>query len=278
MMSMSVEDWRSLLVAVSVVNVLAWTLAGVLLWWRRSDPAHVGVFTTRRTLLLLSAGYVLGCAYRSWWPVYDIPRLVVVDSWLSSIVLGRSVATVAELCFVTQCALLLRAAGHAADGAGTFARAAAYALVPMALLAETCSWYSVLSTSNLGHVFEEALWGLGAALWTAGLLSLWPACAPQGRRLLALCAVVGTAYVAYMFAHDVPMYLARWLADEAAGRTYLDLAHGFEDVMERWTVSTHWGDWHSEVRWMTLYFSVAVWLSIALVHLPLPARGRASAS
>jgi hypothetical protein len=31
-------------------------------------------------------------------------------------------------------------------------------------------------------------------------------------------------------------------------------------------------DWKSEVAWMTLYFSVAVWLSIALVHAPLPKR------
>jgi hypothetical protein len=33
-------------------------------------------------------------------------------------------------------------------------------------------------------------------------------------------------------------------------------------------VSYRWEDWKSEIPWMTLYFSVAVWISIALVHVP----------
>ncbi|HXC39286.1 MAG TPA: hypothetical protein VN667_10095, partial [Burkholderiales bacterium] len=36
----------------------------------------------------------------------------------------------------------------------------------------------------------------------------------------------------------------------------------------RLVVSHRWSDWKSEVTWMSLYFSVAVWLSIALVHAP----------
>ncbi|MBI5716059.1 MAG: hypothetical protein HZC37_00020 [Burkholderiales bacterium] len=265
------EGWRALLIAISFVNVLAWASAAAwLLLRKRAGGAPPGMFSLRRTLLLLSAGYVFGCAWRSWWPVYDIPRVVMVDAWMSSVVVGRSVATVAELCFVAQCALLLRAAGASIDS--RFARLAAALLLPMAGVAETCSWYSVLSTSNLGHVFEEALWGGGAALWTAAMLALWPRSAPRARALLALCATVGTVYVGYMFAFDVPMYWARWLADEAAGRPYLALGQGLADVAGRWTVSTSWQHWRSEVAWMTLYFSVAVWLSIGLVHLPLPAR------
>jgi len=49
------------------------------------------------------------------------------------------------------------------------------------------------------------------------------------------------------------------------------------DVSGRWVVSHRWEDWKSEVAWMTLYFSVAVWLSIALVHAPLPRRRTVSA-
>ncbi|MBL8347555.1 MAG: hypothetical protein JNN03_19120 [Rubrivivax sp.] len=269
MLTESAEGWRTLLIAISLVNVLAWSAAAAVLLLRKgASPSPPEMPSLRRTLLLLSAGYVFGCAYRSFWPVYDIPRVVMVDTWMSSVLVGRSVATVAELCFVMQCALLLRAAGAVAGN--RFAGLVARLLLPMALVAETCSWYSVLSTSNLGHVFEESLWGLGAGLWTAGLLALWPSSTAPTRRLLMLCAVFGVAYVSYMFAVDVPMYWARWLADESAGRPYLDLAQGLADVSGRWTVSTSWHHWRGEVAWMTLYFSVAVWLSIALVHLPLP--------
>jgi hypothetical protein len=74
------------------------------------------------------------------------------------------------------------------------------------------------------------------------------------------------AYVLYMFCVDVPMYWARWLADEASGRQYLSLVNGVIDVSERRVISHRWEDWKSEMIWMSLYFSVAVWISISLIH------------
>ena len=76
-----------------------------------------------------------------------------------------------------------------------------------------------------------------------------------------------------MFLIDVPMYWSRWLADEASGRHYLSITQGLLDVSGRWVVSHSWDVWKNEIAWMSLYFSVAVWLSIALVHAPVLARG-----
>ena len=39
--------------------------------------------------------------------VCDVPRMCLFDSWFSSVIVGRSVATIAELCFVAQWSLLL---------------------------------------------------------------------------------------------------------------------------------------------------------------------------
>jgi hypothetical protein len=138
----------------------------------------------------------------------------------------------------------------------------------MIVLAETCSWYSVLTTSNIGHVIEESLWGLAAALLVASLLSLWPRVGVRVRPMLLAMALTGLAYVGFMFMVDVPMYWERWLADEASGRSYLSLGQGLQDTSGRWVVSHQWQVWKSEVLWMSLYFSVAVWLSIAFVHTP----------
>jgi hypothetical protein len=222
----------------------------------------------RRLQLILSAGYVAGCAYRSVWPVFDVQRLCLFDHWTSSVLVGRSVATVAELCFAVQWALMLRTASQA--GGSRLGRAAAASIVPMIVVAEICSWYSVLSTSNIGHVVEESLWGASAALFVAGLISLWPRCDRDMRPLMTLWAAAGVAYVGYMFMVDVPMYWSRWLADEAVGRHYLSLADGLADVSSHWVVSRRWSDWQSEVTWMTLYFSVAVWFSVALIHVSVP--------
>lgn len=264
-MSDHVIIWWMFLCAVSALNVLSWSLSAAALK-RRGGALDADVLVSRRLQLLLSAGYVFGCAFRSAFPVYDVPRICLFDFWLSSVVIGRSVATFAELCFVAQWALLLReiSRAHGSD-LGKFAAAA---MVPLIVVAETCSWYSVLTTSNLGHVVEESIWALTAMVLVGCLVAIWPRCDRALRPLFGILCVAGAAYAAYMLLVDVPMYWSRWLADEAGGRSYLSVSQGLLDVSVHRVVSHRWEDWQNEVVWMSLYFSVAVWFSIALVHAP----------
>jgi hypothetical protein len=257
--------WWALLGGVSVVNIAAWS-ASAALAHRHSSTLHPVARQAMRLQMLLSAGYVLGCAYRSAFPVYDVGRLVLVDSWLSSVVVGRSVATVAELCFAAQWAMMMR--GMAQSSGHRAGLQVARMVMPMIVLAEVCSWHAVLTTSNLGHVLEESLWGLCAATLVASLLLMWPRCSPALKPALAATAAIGVAYVLYMFNIDVPMYWARWQAEATFNRIPLTLAQGLADASGRWTVTHRWTDWQSEVVWMTMYFSVAVWLSIGLIQLP----------
>ncbi len=255
--------WWAFLCTVSAVNVAAWLASAAAVRRQcRSVPPELAV--TVALQLLLSAGYVAGCAWRSVFPVYDIQRQVLVDSGLSSVLVGRSVATVAELCFAAQWALL--AAGTARLTGSRFGRRVSRAIVPMIVVAEICSWHAVLTTANLGHVIEESLWGAAAALMVAAGLAQWSASSRAWKPFLAAWITAGLAYVAYMFGVDVPMYWARWLADESMGRPYLSLSQGLSDAAGRWVVTHRWEDWRSEVAWMSMYFSVAVWLSIATVH------------
>ncbi len=268
-MSQEVYLWWTLLVGVSCVNLLAWSWAARAL--RQRQSALPGpVYASRRLQLLFSAGYVLGCAYRSALPVFDVQRICLVDSWFSSVIVGRSVATIAELCFVAQWALLQREISQTTGSKA--GRAIALAVVPLIAIAETFSWYSVLTTSNIGHVIEESLWGVTAALLVANLLTNQQRLSPSVRPYLRAVCLVGVAYVLFMFSVDVPMYWERWVSDEGMGRQYLSLSQGFADASGRWIVSHDWSIWKTEVTWMTLYFSVAVWLSIAMVHAPIPKR------
>jgi hypothetical protein len=141
-------------------------------------------------------------------------------------------------------------------------------VVPLIAIAETFSWYSVLTTANIGHVVEESLWGVTAGLMVISLVAIRPRCTGRLRYVLDACCIAGIGYMAFMFVVDVPMYWSRWIADETAGRHYLSIAQGLSDVSGRWTVSHRWQDWQHEVPWMTLYFSVAVWFSVSLIHAP----------
>ena len=258
-------SWWWFLCSVAAVNMAAWSLSAVSLHRSRVDiSGHV--YRVRRLQLLLSAVYVSGCAFRSAFPVYDVPRLGLIDSWLSSVIVGRSVATLAEVSFVAQWALMLRETARATGS--RFGRIASLIVVPLIAIAETCSWYSVLTTSNLGHVAEESIWGFSAALMVASVISILPRCSASLRPVLVACCMAALAYVTFMFVIDVPMYWSRWLADEAVGRHYMSFAQGLHDVAVRRVVSHRWEDWKSEMVWMSLYFSVAVWISIGLIHAP----------
>jgi hypothetical protein len=265
MMTAGVMVWWVVLGILGACNIIAWSLSARALQRRRGTFA-AGDYALRRNLLWLSALYVAGCAYRSAFPVFDVPRIVLVNSFLSSVAMGRTVATIAELAFVAQWALLLRQSARTTGS--MVAKITSQALVPLIAIAECCSWYSVLTTSNLGHTAEESIWALAAAALVASVLAMWQRCQPRQRAVLAACGFAALVYLCYMVFVDVPMYAARWLADGQSGRHYLTVAEGFKDVATRWTVSYRWQDWRSEVVWMTLYFSVCVWISISLVHAP----------
>ena len=265
MMSVSVISWWSSLCAVGALNISAWCVSAVALN-RRQIVMSAESYNARRLQLLLSAVYVFGCAFRSAFPVFDVPRICLHDTWLSSVIVGRSIATVAELCFVGQWALMLREASRASGS--VVGKITSLAVVPLIALAETCSWYSVLTTSNLGHIAEESIWSLSAALMVTSMVVTWPRCRATRHPALVACCVAGVAYVAFMLLVDVPMYWSRWIADESIGRHYMSIAQGVHDVADRWVVSYRWEDWKSEVVWMSLYFSVAVWVSISLIHAP----------
>src|ERR1700692_1630625 len=147
-MSDGVVSWWSLLCAVAVLNILAWCMSAMAHTRRRAVIAPEA-YSAQRLQLQLSAVYVFGCAFRSVSPVFDIPRICLFNSWLSSVAVGRSVATCAELCFIAQWAVMLRATSRATGSmVGKFA---SRALLPLVALAELCSWYSVLTPSNIGH-------------------------------------------------------------------------------------------------------------------------------
>jgi hypothetical protein len=72
------------------------------------------------------------------------------------------------------------------------------------------------------------------------------------------------AYLAFLITVDVPMYLSRWRANLAEGNQLLGLIEGLRDVSTRWVRTHDIAHWKGEIAWMSLYFSGAVWASLAL--------------
>ena len=160
--------WWSGLCAAAAINIVAWMFAACGELKRRKAGMPADIHAVRVRLLWLAAIYVLGCGFRSVLPMLDVPRLCLHDTWISRIIVGRSVATIAELSFAAQLALLLRVASVAAGGG--LAAVASRLVVPLVLFAELCCWTAVLRGNYLMHALENSLWTLMAVLASAAFL------------------------------------------------------------------------------------------------------------
>ncbi|WP_315830824.1 hypothetical protein [Bradyrhizobium prioriisuperbiae] len=252
--------WWSLLTLVSGINIAVW----VLLYRRFSEPATGSLTGTPgiELMLLLCAAYVFGCAFRSFLPRADVQRICLFDTWLSSVVVGRSVATVAEVCFAAQWAMILHRLGTI-TGADTTVNAA-WMIVPLILIAECFSWHAVLTTKYIGNAIENSIWAVTFFIAGIGLCRLLPEFDGAVRAALIVTIVGIAGYLAFLMTVDVPMYLSRWRADVTDGSTPLTPLEGLRDVSTRWVVAHDLAAWKGEIAWMSLYFSLAVWSSLAL--------------
>lgn len=252
--------WWGLLTLVSGVNIAVWFL--LYRWLHEQPTGNLGSTSGIELMLLLCAGYVFGCAFRSLLPRADVQRICLFDHWLSSVVVGRSVATVAELCFAAQWAIILYQLGTM-TGADTTVNAA-WVIVPLIVIAECFSWYAVLTTHYLHNAIENSLWAVAFFIVGIGLCRLLPEFHGPVRVVLVISIVGIAAYLAFLMTVDVPMYLGRWRAEAGDGGKRLRLLEGLRDVSRRWVVTHDLAEWKDEIAWMSLYFSMAVWASLAL--------------
>jgi hypothetical protein len=252
--------WWGLLTLVSGVNIAAWFfLYGQL---HALPTGGLRSASGIELMLLLCAAYVFGCAFRSFLPRADVQRICLFDTWLSNVAVGRSVATVAEVCFAAQWAMILHQLGTITRSDTSLN--AAWVIVPLILIAECFSWYAVLTTNYLGNAIENSIWAVAFFIVGIGLCRLLPEFEGPVRLVLAI-AIIGIAgYLAFLMTVDVPMYLSRWRAGVADGSKLLKPLEGLRDVSTRWIVTHDLAAWKDEIAWMSLYFSAAVWASLAL--------------
>ncbi|MGQ3002444.1 MAG: hypothetical protein ACT6UH_22065 [Hydrogenophaga sp.] len=177
--------WRAMC-ALATLNVCLW-----LAVWYLAPVAgfHGGLQLT------LSGVYVLVCAYRSVFPRVDLERLVVVDTRLSNIFLGRAAATVAEICFAIQLGLLIHQLGVQAGL--PWVQSAAWVVPVFMVVAQGFCWHSVLTLNHITQAVESLLWAAGfswMAVTASGGRMGRPTCASS--RALAMSGSAGCAVAA----------------------------------------------------------------------------------
>jgi hypothetical protein len=260
-----VAIWWSFLIAVSSANIMLWLVLHRR--YRNTAIAPGRRILGLEVMVLLCAAYVFGCAFRSVLPRADVQRICLFDTWLSSVLVGRSVATIAELCFALQWAIVLHQLGRLTQS--DTVRRIARLVVPFIATAEICSWYAVITTSYLGNTMENSIWAVSFLLIAIALIRLVTDFHGTMRWAIGAALAGVGGYLVFLVTIDVPMYFARWQLDQASGKPLLDLVSGLHDVSTRWIVTHDAAQWQQEFAWMALYFSAAVWSSLALCGLGL---------
>src|SRR5438132_7019137 len=194
-----VSVWWGFLLVVSSINVF---------FWLRLHRYLRRITLRFELLVFLSAAYVFGCAFRSFLPRADVQRICLFDTWLSSVFVGRSVATVAEIAFAAQWAIILHQLGTM-TGADTTV-AAAWVIVPLIVIAECFSWHAVLTTKYLNNAIENSIWAVVFFVIGIGLCRLLPEFDGAARAVLIVSILGIVCFLAFLMTVDVPMYLNRW--------------------------------------------------------------------
>ena len=253
--------WWRLLKSLATLNIALWCIASLSLGYFTDHIHHLTWWH-----LTLSGTYTAVCAFRSYLPRIDLERYVLSDRFASSMVFGRSAATIAEVSFAIQMKLFLDEISALAgvDWVATWSPI----VIALLCVAQVFCWLGVLTLNHLGHTIEEAIWGsvfvyIGVAIclclstlegvwWTIGVIG----------------ATSSWIYVLFMFSVDVPMYYRRWRQGQSEGVTTLTLRAGWRDALYRREYTRSWEIWRPEAMWLTGYFACAVWLSIGLSMLP----------
>lgn len=244
--------WRFLCIT-AIINIAIW------LW---ALSVHIEAQNFSSLQLILSGCYVLVCAFRSFLPRIDLERYCLFDTPLSSILLGRSLATFAEICFSIQLAILIYDLGVSIEV--PLVTTLALCLVPIIIIAQIACWYAALTLNHFWHGIEEALWVLmillAAVCLVCGIVILsGPLQLILGIGLLA-CA--GAAWV--MLFIDIPMYFSR-NRKHRNKQPFLNVAEGIRDAGTRRVQTSQWKVWKHEVLWISTYFTFGVWLSIGMI-------------
>lgn len=263
--SFGVLIWWLSLVGISTFNISY--------WYHSQKKLHANIMQLSKETVVfrkwqsyLSLGYVLGCSIRSLFPKADVQRICLNENFMSSVFVGRTIATIAEMCFALQLALILREYSRQSNyKTGSYI---SIAMIGLISLAELFSWSAVISTCYLGNAIEESLWAVTMLILGIGLLGVRAKAHESQKIFFNFSILIAFTYVGFMAMVDVPMYIYRFIEDQKNSKMYLGLTEGLIDLWNRRVVTFQLSDWTHEIPWMTLYFSVAVIISISLINAP----------
>lgn len=263
------ELWNSSLSLVSIINIIVITYY-YFNYRKTMDKQH-----TFMTILVMI--YVYVCAIRSIWPREEHGSLCFYDNIISTPMMGRSLATIAELSFVLFLVILTNT--FLTDSLNitkikniNYLIKTNLILFPLIFLAQLCCWIGVATKRAGWNAIEESLWSIFAILKIVIYSALLYYINQKNisnpkikflKLLLPILIILYIIYALYMICVDVPMYVNK----SKKNNKFYNFINGLKELNICKNITHSFKEWESEIVWMTGYFTFAVWFCLAMLFI-----------
>jgi hypothetical protein len=287
--------WYSCVVAIAAVN------AGVFLFLsmhqssgaEKDNKEDQELEGYKKHMSRLAGVYVLISFYRTVFLTTSGNRWVWHDTPFSSVLLGRGLATIAELSFVHQlvaCTNFCNKQVHEAsvkldnrkapEGLHKYTEAVMQAMLPLIGLGELFALCGVLNGDRMWFLFDQSCWLLAFALAAPAFYHVFRASrilskeahvcthSASAETFALLAMILSTVYVLWLVINSLPSWWRRYQWQQDNGVPTMKFGTGFIDALVFRVQTRHWKVWRHTVIYLPAFLTITSWSSILMSFAP----------
>lgn len=262
------NTWNNILTFISIINIIV--VVSFFLFKKQSN--------TQLIFNILTLIYTVVCAIRAIYPRCDSTGICLHDNKISTPFVGRSLATVAEICFgfliVKIVSILLNDTINIVPTETNILNKLIKSnnlSVLLTIISQVFCWIGITTKNSLYNAIEESLWasfGFHKLITFITLLNVLSKSTNINDKYkyiknISTFGVIGcTLFLIFMILVDIPMYVKRYL--KADKSKFLNIFDGVKTLF-KCKKDNSFEIWKKEIPWLTLYFTFAVWITILIL-------------
>lgn len=262
-----IQPWLNVLKGVTIFNVSVICIYIVLF--------HNSISKVQSFYFILVAIYVIVCGIRSLWPRLDTKCICVFDNKISSPLIGRSLATIAEMAFIillvliTNTILTIIQKSFGSSPLMEALKILNIMIIPTIFIAQMTCWYGITTKDYFWEIIEGALWTY--AIIVIFVIYLYLYIKTLGKNInnnklkfilpvLPLAVIVSGLHIVFMLINYMPLMFKNNLIYKKHKSFWKGLSE-----LSCSKISKKYKDWKNDIPWLTGYFSISVWASILIL-------------
>ena len=263
------KRWNQGLTLVSVINIF-------IITYYYFSKHNLNKFSKKLTILVMIYTYV--CAIRGIYPRIEDSGLCAYDNTISKPIIGRTLATVAELSFAMFFVLLTKTflkdifkINNNTNLLGL--KKINNVLFPLIILAQIFCWIGSITKDTQWNALEESLWAIFAlvkvVIYSIMYYNIYKISNNKLtnsikllKMLIPFIVIFMSVYFIYMVCIDVPLYIKK--SKNYKGKLN-SLFQGLKELSLCRVVTFSYKKWKNEIPWLTSYFTLAVWFAIFML-------------